>query len=214
MATALACAAAKLAWALQQIRSVLLRLLDGGGALLGEPLIAIVFLLREGQRGLRLRGLLVGLVDLGLLRDDLGLEIGDAGLLLIARGDVVAIVEADQFGAGLDQLIVGHRHVDDGRGDLGADLHRAGVDKGVVGRTRNFWRAATTTESQQQHDGGADGDGGRQTRDAYAQGVAPRRFVCVVAAAGFDRSAGFGSARESGRALVVDALIHDRRLNV
>ncbi len=83
---------------------------------------------------MRLRHLLVGLLDLCLLRGDLRVQIVDVRLRLVALRDIVAIVEPDQFGAGFDRLVVGHRHVDDGGGDLGADLHGAGVDEGVVGR--------------------------------------------------------------------------------
>ena len=61
-------------------------------------------------------------------------EIVDVRLRLVALRDIVAVVEPDQFGAGFDRLVVGDRHVDDGGGDLRADLHGAGVDKGVVGR--------------------------------------------------------------------------------
>ncbi len=132
---------------LQQVGVVLLRLLDGAAALLSEPLVALGFLLGKGQRGLRLRDLLVGLIDLGLLGHDLRLEIVDVGLRLIALRDVIAVVEADQLGAGLDQLVIRHRHVDDCGGDLGADLHRAGVDEGVVGRFVIAARAATTRRS-------------------------------------------------------------------
>ena len=119
---------------MQEVRGILLRLFDGGGVLLREPLIAIGFLLCEGQRGVRLRHLLLGLVDLRLLRGDLRDEIVDVRLRLVALRDIVAVVQPDQFGAGFDRLVVGDRHVDDGGGDLRADLHGAGVDKGVVGR--------------------------------------------------------------------------------
>ena len=50
---------------------------------LTRPPIALVLLLREGQRGLRLDHLLVGLIDAGLLRGDLRVEIGDVGLRLV-----------------------------------------------------------------------------------------------------------------------------------
>ena len=112
----------------------MLRLFDGCSALLGEELISIGFLLREGQGGVRLRHLLLGLVDLRSLRGDLRDEIVDIRLRLVALRDIVAVVQPDQFGAGFDRLVVGDRHVDDGGGNLRADLHGAGVDKGVVGR--------------------------------------------------------------------------------
>ena len=47
---------------------------------LTSSLIALGLLLREGQCGLRLRGLFLGLVDAGLLRGDLRVDIGDVGL--------------------------------------------------------------------------------------------------------------------------------------
>ena len=72
----------------------------------------------------------------------------DLRLGLIDLRDVVAIVEPDQFGAGLDQLIVRYRNIDDGGRDLGADLNRPGVDERVVGRIRIAWRAATRPGSQ------------------------------------------------------------------
>ena len=86
---------------LQEVGGILLRLLDGGGVLLLQPLVAIGFLLREGQRGLRLRHLLVGLIDLCLLRRDLReTRLSTLRLCLVVLRDVVAIVEADQLGAG------------------------------------------------------------------------------------------------------------------
>ena len=53
----------------------LLRALNGTGALLHEVLVAGVFVRREFQRGLRFGDLLGGLLDLGLLGRDLGIEI-------------------------------------------------------------------------------------------------------------------------------------------
>ena len=76
---------------------------------------------------------------------------------LIARGDIVAIVEPDQFGAGVDQLVVGDRNIDDRGGDLGADLHRAGVDKGVVGRLIVSGMEPPEEQQKQQEDA-ANGD--------------------------------------------------------
>ena len=79
-------------------------------------------------------------VDARLLRSKLRIEIGDVGLglrdlrlCLIELSLEVAIVEPHQHGAGLDELIVRHRNVDDGGADLRADLHRSGVDKRVIG---------------------------------------------------------------------------------
>ena len=73
----------------------MLRLFDGRSALLGKQLIAIGFLLREGQRGVRLRHLLLGLVDLRPLRGDLRDEIVDIRLRLVALRDIVAVVQPD-----------------------------------------------------------------------------------------------------------------------
>jgi len=78
------------------------------------------FLLREGQGGVRLRHLLLGLVDLRSLRGDLRDEIVDIRLRLVALRDIVAVVQPDQFGAGFDRLVVGDWHVDNGGGNLRA----------------------------------------------------------------------------------------------
>ena len=101
----------------------------------------MLLLLREGERRLRLRCLLFGLIDAGLLGGDLCVDIGHVGLGLIdLRGRLidlrpeVAIVEPHQDGAGFDELIVRHRNIDDGGADLRADRNRAGIDEGVVGR--------------------------------------------------------------------------------
>ena len=69
--------------------------------------------------------------------------------------DIVAVVQPDQFGAGFDHLVVGYRHIDDGGGDLGTDLHRAGIDKGIVGRF-------VIPGMQPPHDDGEDRDGGAE----------------------------------------------------
>ena len=117
----------------------MLRLLHGYRAFLHEVAVALLLLLREGKVGLRLRRLLVGLIDAGFLRGDLRVDIGDVGLGLIDLGLVVTVVDAHQHGAGFDHLVVGHRHVDDGAADLRADRDGAGVDERVVGRFHNRW---------------------------------------------------------------------------
>ncbi len=147
---------------LHEVRGVLLRLFDGDGIRLDEPLIALVFLLREDQRGLRLRGLFFGLIDLGLLGGDLRDEIVGAGLFLIVRRDIVAIVETDELGAGFDQLVVGDGNLDNRGGDLRADLDRAGIDKGVVGRLI-VSGMEPPEEQEKQQDDAADGGNGHQT---------------------------------------------------
>ena len=48
---------------LQKIGRVLLRLFDGAGAGFDERRVALLLLLREGERRLRLRCLFVGLID-------------------------------------------------------------------------------------------------------------------------------------------------------
>ena len=140
MATALAWAAANAAWAWSSPEEYCCACSTVAAPFADQPLIALVLLLGEGERGLRLRHLLVGLVDARLLRGDLGFDVGDIGgrlidlrLGLIELRLVVAVVEPHQHGAGLDRLVVGHRHVDDGGADLRADRHRARIDEGVVG---------------------------------------------------------------------------------
>ena len=95
---------------------------------------------REGQRCLRLRHLLIGLLDLCLLRGDLSSQIVDACLRLvdlrmglIALGDVIAVVKTNQFSAGIDELVVIDRNIDNRGGDLRADLHGTVVEC-IVGR--------------------------------------------------------------------------------
>jgi hypothetical protein len=48
--------------------------------------------------------------------------------------DIVAVVQANQLGPGPDELVVGDWNVDDGGGDLSADLYGARVDERVVCR--------------------------------------------------------------------------------
>ena len=91
-----------------------------------------VYLLRDGDH--------FSLIDTGLLRADLRFEIGDTrlrllelGLSLVDRSAVVARIDAYQRCACRHQLIIGDGHVDNGASNLGADRHRAGIDKGVVG---------------------------------------------------------------------------------
>ena len=122
---------------LQAIGSVLLRLFDGAGAFLDQRRVAMLLLLREGERRLRLRRLFFGLIDAGLLGGDLCVDIGHVGLGLIdLRGRLIdlrpkiAVIEPHQDGAGVDELIVRHRHIDDGGADLRADRNRAGIDEG------------------------------------------------------------------------------------
>src|SRR5262249_31073213 len=110
---------------------------------------------RESQRRLRLHHLLMGLVNLGLLRFNLSGQIVDArlrlfdlGLGLIALGDVIAVVETNQFGPGVDELIVGDRYIDNRGGNLGADLYGAAIDKCIiVAALLGWWLHARNYES-------------------------------------------------------------------
>ena len=68
---------------LEEIGCVLLRLLDGAGAGFDERRVALLLLLREGEGRLRLRRLLLGLIDARLLGGDLRVDIGHVGLGLI-----------------------------------------------------------------------------------------------------------------------------------
>ena len=113
---------------LQEARRVLLGLFDRRCAISDQRLVALVLLLREGERGLGLRGLLVGFFDARLLRGDLGVDVGDTGgrlidlrMSLVELSLVIAVIEANQHRARIDQLIVGHRHVDYGGIDLRTD---------------------------------------------------------------------------------------------
>ena len=163
---------------------------------------------------MRLGDLLIGLIDAGLLCDELGVEIGDAGLrlldlgfCLIDLGLVIAAVEPDQGRAGLDQLIVGHRNVDDGGADLCADLHGAGIDEGIVGRL-----VVPGAEPPHHKAGNRDHDQRRQRQRQDAmltKGFAPRT-AAPRPAVGEIR---FAVGRRFGATLAVDALIH-MRLNV
>ena len=176
---------------------------------LDERRVALLLLLREGERRLRLRRLFVGLIDARLLGSDLCVDIGHVGLGLIdLRGCLidlrpkVAIVEPHQDGAGFDQLIVRHRHIDDGGADLRADRDRAGIDEGVVGR---FIAAGIEPIGHRPDDGRDD-----QRRDDKnlppppAHAVEPRlRF------AGFaDRGLDVVSGRSVQAVFGVGALIH------
>ena len=97
-------------------------------------------LFAECQRTLRLAHLLLRLVDASLLRVDLRVDVADLGLRLldlrdrlIEGGAIVTIINWHQRCAGGDQLIVGHRNIDDGAIDLGADGNGASIDERVIG---------------------------------------------------------------------------------
>jgi hypothetical protein len=114
--------------------------------------------------------------------------------------------------------VTGHRNIDDGGGDLSADQHRSGVDKSIVG---GFVLPGVQPpqHKQEEHDGS---DRNHQTA-TFAQRLAPRHFrLHRLAAGGLVVAVGHGilvalrilTPFGIGATLVVDALIHDRRLNV
>src|SRR5262249_61926413 len=70
---------------LAQVGGGLLRLLLGAGAAATQLLGALILLVRIGER-LRLVDLLLGRIDAGVLRGDLGVEIGDRRLRLSDLG--------------------------------------------------------------------------------------------------------------------------------
>jgi len=192
----------------------LLRLLDSDGAGLDQPLITLVLLLREGERRLRLSGLLLGLFDTGMLRYDLCIDVDDVGLGLpnlsfglIDLGLEVAVVEAHQHGPGLDELVVGHRHVDNAGVDLRADRHRAGVDEGVIGRH------ITAGADPPEHDSDNCDDNQSSDREhratTLAKAVDPGACRSRLADDGFCLPAWRGVLTP----LIVSALVHDE-LNV
>jgi hypothetical protein len=155
--------------------------------------------------------LFVGLIDAGLLSGDLGVDIGDAGfgLLDLGRGGVdlrpeVAIVEPHQHGARFDQLIVGHRDLDNGGADLGADRHGAGVDEGVVGR---FIAAGVEPVGNGADDGGDDKRGDDQDGPPPPAHAIEERLGLAFFA---DRRFGVTCGGRLEAAFVVGALIHIR----
>jgi len=168
--------------ALLKIRLVLLRLFDRSASLACQLPIAVGLLVRESQRRLRLHYLLVGLVDFRLLRCDLRSQIVDARLRLvdlrlglIALGDIIAVVKANQFGPGIDELVVGDRDIDDRGGNLGADLHGAAVDECIVSR---FVITGMQPPADQQRCGN-DPANDEQLHEtvAPAQALSPRRRI-------------------------------------
>ena len=106
-----------------------------------ELLISLGLLLREFQGGLRLLDLRLIDADLRLLDARQGIDVFDAGrcvvdlrLRLLERDAVVASLDLRDHVAGVDVLVVGHRH----GGDIAGDLRRYGKrprrDEGVVSR--------------------------------------------------------------------------------
>ncbi len=108
-------------------------------ALAQQVLGAVVLLLRELERGLRLVDLLLRLIDARLLGFNLGAKIFDIGVRLVnlplglrERRPIVAVVELRQNGAGRNELIVGDGNVHNRPADLRADLHGVGVDESII----------------------------------------------------------------------------------
>ena len=117
-----------------------------------------------------------------LLRYDLRSQIVDARprlvdlrLGLIALGDIIAVVKANQFGPGIDELVVGDRDIDDRGGNLGADLHGAAVDECIVSR---FVITGMQPPADQQRCGNDPAnDEQRHETAAPAQALSPRRRI-------------------------------------
>ena len=129
---------------LAQRRGVLLGVLDGSRAALGELVVARRLLLGEGERGLGRLDLGLALFDLGLLNLKLSVDAVDVGLrrrrLRLGRGErdaVVAIVDAGDHVARRDVLVVGDRNFGDEARRLGGDGELTRGDEGVVRRFGN-----------------------------------------------------------------------------
>ena len=137
----------------------LLRALNGAGAFLHQVLVADVFIGGEFERGLRLRHLLGGLLDLGLLGCDLGVDVFrrrfvllDLPVGLVERRLVIARVDGREQIAFFHDLVVGDVDAGDAAGDFRADQHRPSIDKGIVG-------ALVVTGMKIPGDAGNDADG-------------------------------------------------------
>ena len=97
-------------------------------------------LLRERQRGIGRGDLLVGLLDGGVLQDQLGVDGADLALRgfpvgdrLMQRGLKSWSSMLGEHLAGLDRLVVGDQHLADIAGDAGCDQRVVGLHIGVVG---------------------------------------------------------------------------------
>ena len=100
---------------------------------------------------------------------------------LFDGGVVVARIDAYQRCTCRHQLIIGDGHVDNGASDLGADRHRAGIDKGVVGR---FVLTRTEPPDQTSYERTYD-DNDRNGGDVW---MAPHWLACGTHAAAFIRA--------------------------
>ena len=126
--------------ALAQVGIRLLLALHRAGAGLQQVLVAGVFLLREGQRGLGIGEVGPRRGDLRLLLDDrrgdaqdLRPVLLDLGLGLLELDPVGAVVEARDHVAGLDRLVVADPHLRDDAGDARRHRDLVGLEIGVVG---------------------------------------------------------------------------------
>ena len=101
---------------------------------LGQVLVAREVGLRVGLLALRRLDLLALGAPLRLQALDVGaraLDLGVDARELVAVGRVVELVEEL---AARDVLVLAHRHLDDGAGDLGRDIDAVALHVGVVGR--------------------------------------------------------------------------------
>ena len=189
---------------LGQVRGGLLGALLGPGAGPHQVRVALVFLLREIKRTLRLRHLLAGLVDTRGLRVQLRIEICDIGLYLLDLGFglfqlglIDRIVEFGQHGARGDDLVVRHIQFADSPGNLRTDRDGPRVDKRIVCR---FVLASMQPPEQAKDDGGkyAGNDGGNKP-GTLAQIDLPRCFAFSLC----QRLVRASMARLPGRFLIV-----------
>ena len=105
---------------------------------------------------------------------DARLRLFDLRLSLIALGDIITVVETNQFGPGIDELIVGDRYIDNRGGNLGADLYGAAIDKCIVGR---LIIAGMQPPAEQGSDDDAANDKQQRETAAPAEALSPRRPI-------------------------------------
>ena len=134
----------------------------------------------------------------------LGSRLIDLGMGLVDLSLVVAVIEAHQHGASFDQLIVGHRHIDNGGIDLRTDRHCAGVNESIIGALI----AAGVDPPGHDCDDRGNEEGGYDQHHAalLAHTIEPRLWLGRLTGG---RSC-FPTRRDVLTALSVGALIHDR----
>jgi hypothetical protein len=140
--------------------------------------------------------------DLRIQIGDIGLRLIDLCVALVGLHLEVAGVEPHQHGAGLDELIVRHRHVDDLGIELRADGDGAGVDEGVVGRY--IFAGVDPPHGHADDDGDADRRDRQHQRPMRAHAVKPGRFLQSLGDTRPRRAARHGLLA----AFVIDALVH------